>query len=259
MIPARRVELTASHRLFGLKGQAVTAGEQSATMELRLPNLAPLAAYAAQELTRQCGDQCAIGRLPAPPRASSSTPTPHSRRELKFGRAAVGDRARLEFSGAFKDDSLSIDSVKLSGRALVLSASGSIGSRAIDGRWELSLPDLSTVSAVLAGNLKGSGSVQGPMTALAADAKLSSTLSVRGSPSGDLAAEVKVRGLPSAPNGTLAAKGNLDGAPLNVDVSMERSGRARAARRHSSCDLEKRSCRRRSELDAPTSSNCMVR
>ena len=139
--------------------------------------------------------------------------------------AAVGDRARLEFSGAFKDDSLSIDTAKLSGRAIVLSATGSIGSRAVDGRWELSLPDLSIVSTVLAGNLKGAGSVQGPMTALTADAKVTSTLSVRGSQSGDLAADVKVRGLPSAPNGTLAATGTLDGAPLNVDVdvSMERT------------------------------------
>jgi translocation and assembly module TamB len=135
----------------------------------------------------------------------------------------VGDRARLEFSGAFKDDSLSIDSVKLSGRAIVLSANGSIGNRGIDGRWELSLADLSAVSALFAGNLKGVGSVQGPMSALAADAKVTSTLSVRGSQSGDLAADVKVRGLPSAPNGTLVAKGTLDGAPLNVDVSMERT------------------------------------
>ena len=48
--PSRRVELTATHRLFTLKGQAVTAKEQSATLELRVPNLTPLAAYAGQDL-----------------------------------------------------------------------------------------------------------------------------------------------------------------------------------------------------------------
>ena len=220
--PSRRVELTVSHRLFGLKGQAVTAGEQSATMELRLPSLAPLAAYAAQKLNGSAVINAQLAGYPAATRIkldANATITPGT----EIWASAVGDRARLEFSGAFKDDLLSIDSVKLSGRALVLSASGSIGSRSMDGRWQLSLPDLSTVSAVLAGSLQGSGSVQGPLTALAADAKLSSTLSVRGSPSGDLAADVKVRGLPSAPNGTLVAKGNLDGAPLSVDVSMERT------------------------------------
>jgi len=220
--PARHVELTASHRLFSLKAQAITAGEQSATLELRLPNLAPLAAYAAQDLRGSAVVKAQLAGYPADTRIKFD-----ANAELAPGTqvwaAAVGDHARLEFSGAFKDDSLSVDNVKLSGRAILLSASGSISSRAIDGRWELSLPDLSVVSGVLAGNLKGAGKVQGPMTALAADAKLSSTLSVRGSPSGDLVADVNVRGLPSAPNGTLAAKGTLDGAPLNLDVSMART------------------------------------
>jgi translocation and assembly module TamB len=219
---ARPVQLRASHRLFALKGQAVTAGEQSATLELRLPNLAPIAAYAAQDLRGSAVINAQLSGYPAVTRIkldASAALTPG--RQVWAG--AVGDRARVEFSGAFKDDSLSIDNAKLSGRAIVLSASGSIGSRAVDGRWELSLSDLSTVSAVLAGSLKGVGSVQGPMTALAADAKLSSALSLRGSPSGNLTADVKVRGLPSAPNGTLAATGVLDEAPLNIDISMERS------------------------------------
>jgi translocation and assembly module TamB len=220
--PARRVELTAAHRLFALHGQAVTAGEQSATVELRLPNLAPVAAYASQDLRGSAVINAQLAGYPAATRIkldANAALTPGT----QVWAGAVGDRARLEFSGAFKDDSLLIDNAKLSGRALALSASGSVGSRAIDGRWELSLPDLSAVSAVLAGNLKGAGSVQGPITALTADAKVSSTLSVRGTPSGELTADVKVRGLPSAPNGTLAAKGTLDGAPLNVEVSMERS------------------------------------
>ena len=32
-----------------------------------------------------------------------------------------------------------------------------------------------------------------------------------------------MRGLPSAPTGTLAANGSLDGSPLNVEISMERT------------------------------------
>ena len=220
--PARRVELTASHRLFVLKGQAVTTGEQSSTLELRLPNLAPLAAYAAQDLRGSAVINAQLAGYPAATRIKlDANATLTSGTQAWAG--AVGDRPRLEFSGVFKDDSLSIDSAKLSGRAILLSARGSVGTRGIDARWELSLPDLSTVSAVLAGNLKGEGSVQGPMTALAADAKLSSTLSLRGSPSGDLTASVKARGLPSAPNGTLAVTGVLDEAPLNLDISMERT------------------------------------
>jgi hypothetical protein len=32
-----------------------------------------------------------------------------------------------------------------------------------------------------------------------------------------------MRGLPSSPSGTVSAQGMLDGAPLDVDVAMERS------------------------------------
>ncbi len=220
--PARRVELTASHRLFGLKGQAVTRGKQSASLELRLANLTPLAAYAAQDLH---GSAVVAAQLADYPSAThiqldaNAALVPGT----EIWANALGDRARFQFSGTLKDGALTIDIAKLSGAALVVSAGGSIDSRAINGRWELSLSDLSRVSGVLAGSLRGFGSVQGPLTALEADAKLNSTLSVRGSPSGELAADLKVRGLPSAPNGTLAATGTLDGAPLNLEVSMERT------------------------------------
>jgi translocation and assembly module TamB len=220
--PARRLDLTASHRLFALQGQAVTAGVESANLEVRLPNLSPLAAFIAQDVRGSALVHAQVTGYPAATRIkldADAALIPGT----QFWAAAVGDRARLDFSGVFQDGALDIENVKLAGRAVELSAGGSIRSRAIDGHWNMSLPDLSAVSAVLAGSLKGSGSLQGPMTALSADARLSSTLSVRGSQSGDLTADVKVRGLPSAPSGTLSAKGSLDGAPLKVDVSMGRS------------------------------------
>jgi len=220
--PARRLDLTASHRLFALKGQAVTAGEQSASLEVRLPNLSPLAAYVAQDLRGSALIHAQLAGYPAATRIKLDADAALMPGK-QFWAAAVGDRARLDFSGAFKDDALAIENVKLSGRAIELSATGRVGGRAIDGRWNLSLSDLGAVSAVLAGSLKGSGTLQGPMTALSVDARLNSTLSVRGSQSGDLTADIKARGLPSAPSGTLSAKGSLDGSPLNVDVSMARS------------------------------------
>ncbi|MDP9007117.1 MAG: translocation/assembly module TamB domain-containing protein [Pseudomonadota bacterium] len=220
--PARRLEVAASHRLFSLRGQAVTAGEQSATVELRLPNVMPFAAYAAQELR---GSALINARLSGYPGAlqikldASGALIPGA----QIWARAVGDRAKLEFSGSFKDAALNIDNLKFSGRTLVLAANGNVSARSIKARWDLALSDLSAVSPVLAGTLNGSGSVQGPLTALAAEASLSSMLSVRGSQSGALTAEVKVSGLPSTPAGTLIARGSLDGAPLNLDVAMERS------------------------------------
>ncbi|HEY0799203.1 MAG TPA: hypothetical protein VGD54_00055, partial [Steroidobacteraceae bacterium] len=220
--PARRIEVTASHRLFTLRGQAVTAGEQSATVEVRLPNVTPFAAFAGQELRGSAVINAQLNGYPAATHIKLDASAALSLGSQIWA-GAVGDRAKMEFLGTFKDAALTIDTLKLSGRAVELAANGGIGAGSIKGRWDLTLSDLSTVSPVLAGTLKGSGSVDGPVTALIAEANLSSTLSVRGSQSGTLSAQVKARGLPSAPRGTLIAQGSLDGSPLHLDVAVERS------------------------------------
>ncbi|HXI47364.1 MAG TPA: translocation/assembly module TamB domain-containing protein, partial [Steroidobacteraceae bacterium] len=220
--PARPLVLSASHRLFFLHGRAVTAGEPSATVELKLPNVTPFAAYAGQDLR---GSAVINAQLQGYPRAihikldASAALNPG----MQIWATALGDRARLEFSGAFKDDALTIENLKFTGRALALGANGSVSARSIKGQWDVAFSDLSAFSPALAGTLKGSGSVAGAPTELAVEASLNSTLSVRGSPSGTLLAEAKVHGLPSTPSGTLIAKGSLDGAPLQLDVAMERS------------------------------------
>jgi translocation and assembly module TamB len=219
--PAHPLELTAAHRLFSLRGQAQISGDKSASLELRLPNIAPFAAYAAQDLRGSAVISANLAGYPAVHIKLDVNAALTRGRQVWAG--TVGDRARLEFSGLLKDNLLEIENAKLTGQAIVLSAAGRVSGQAIDGRWDLSLPDLSTLSAVLAGTLKGSGSVQGPMTALTANATLNSALSVRGSPSGNLSADLKVRDLPSAPRGTLVAQGTLDGSPLHLAVSMERS------------------------------------
>jgi translocation and assembly module TamB len=220
--PARPLVLSASHRLFSLHGHAVTAGKQSATVELKLPNVTPFAVYAAQDLH---GSAVINAQLEGYPPAThikldaSAALIPG----MQIWAAAVGDRARLEFSGAFKDDALSIENLKFSSRTLELGANGSVSARSIKGQWDVALSDLSTFSPALAGMLKGSGSAAGAPTDLAVEASLNSTFSVRGSQSGKLLAEAKVHGLPTTPSGTLMAKGSLDGAPLQLDVALERT------------------------------------
>jgi translocation and assembly module TamB len=90
--------------------------------------------------------------------------------------------------------------------------------------------DLKLWSPLLAGTLKATGKVDGPSNALTAEARVTSALSVRGSPTGTLSATVAMRGLPSAPSGSFVAQGSFDGAPVNVDVAVEqaRAGSVRA-------------------------------
>jgi translocation and assembly module TamB len=233
---ARPLEVSATHRLFALRGTAetaaVSAGKRSATLELRLPDLTPLAAIGGQKvrgsalLKAQVQNDAASTRLSLDASAALVVGT-----EIWSG--AVGDRATLQLSGALTDRAVTFDSLKFTGRTLVLTGSGDLSRPPPDvpnpnpaqlrARWDLNASDLKSVSPALAGTLKASGVLSGPITALAGTARLTSTLSVRDSQSGTLSADISFKGLPSAPSATIRAQGSLDGAPLQVDAAMERS------------------------------------
>jgi translocation and assembly module TamB len=230
----RPLELSAAHQLFAL--HAVTdvspaaAGKRSATLELRLPNLTPLAALGGQNIRgsalvkAQLSMEDEATRLALDATASLGVGT-----EVWSG--AVGDRAGVQLSGALTERAIVLDSLKFTGRAVSLAASGEVSRPAPDSRdnpsvrarWDLAASDLKLWSPALAGTLKATGTVDGPSTALAVEAQATSALSVRGSPSGTLSASAALRGLPSAPTGTLTAQGSLDGAPVHVNIALERS------------------------------------
>ncbi len=240
--PTRPLDVSASHRLFSLRAAAETAAPKgagrSATAELRLPNLGELAALAGQNVRgsalvkAQLRDDGVAVRVVLDANASLHDGT-------EFWSGVVGERAGLQLSGRLTDGAITVESAKLTGRAGSLTASGDVSRprpgaarqnpQSLRARWDLDISDLKTVSPALAGTLKASGTLAGALTALAGEARLTSTLSVRDSPSGTVSAEVKVRGLPSSPSGTLVAQGTLDGAPVHLDAALER-GRAGSLR-----------------------------
>jgi translocation and assembly module TamB len=230
------LDVSATHRLFSLNAHAEThavkGGKRTATMELRLPDLAPLAALGGQKvrgtgiLKAQLQSDDTTLRMALDASAALSEGT-------EIWSAAVGNRAALQVSGALTDKTVTLDGLKFSGRAVVLTASGSAKRPVAAGRsstpwilrlpWNLNVSDLASVSPALAGTLKASGLLEGPTTAMSGTAQLTSALSVHGTPSGVVTAEAKLRGLPSAPSGSLAAHGTLDGSPLDIEVDLERA------------------------------------
>jgi translocation and assembly module TamB len=217
----RPVEVTASHRLFSLHAHAITQGKQSATVELRLPDLMPFAAFLGQDIR---GSAIVNAQLdePAAPHVkltASASLVPGE----QFWSSAVGDRARLQLSGTLKGHAFTVEDLKFSGRAVSLSANGAISDQAIKTRWSLDVSDLGALSPILAGTLTSSGSLDGPVRAFNAEASVRATVSVRGSPQGSLSAAIKMGGLPSSPGGTVTAQGLFDGAPLQVDAALERA------------------------------------
>jgi translocation and assembly module TamB len=220
----RPVEITATHPLFALKANAITAGQQSAQIDLRLPDIAPFAAL---------GGQTARGDATIKAQVSRHSTSTHLAADISAtldgGKAAWagllrGGNTRLQLAGDLTDEKVAIDRLQLTGPSLSMSANGSVSRAAsadLDIRLDLSLPNLAKVSPALAGTLKLSGKVNGPGNSLSAAADLTSTLSIHGSPSGTISATVLANGLPKTPRGTVEAHGDLDGAPLVLNVSVE--------------------------------------
>ena len=233
---ARPLDVLASHRLFSLHASTdmtpTAAGKRSAALVLRLPDLTPLAALGGQNVA---GSALIKGDLRLEPAATHLTLD--AKTALRVGTEvwseAVGDSPTVQLSGALTGGTIAVESMKLTGRAASLAASGEILRPAPDARspspsvlhtrWNLEVRDLKALSPTLAGTLEASGKMDGPLAAFAAEVQLTSTLSVRGSPTGTLSAAVKMRGLPSNPSGTFAAQGMLDGAPLQVDLVIKRA------------------------------------
>jgi translocation and assembly module TamB len=232
----RPLDVLASHRLFSLHASTemtpAIADERSATLELRLPDLSPLAALGGQNVRGSALVKAQL-RLDAVAMHLTLDASAALRVGTEIWSGAVGDSATLQMSGALTDRTLTLENVKFTGRAASLTASGEAsrpasGSRSpspsiLHGRWNLKVRDLKSLAPTLGGTLEASGTMDGPITAMSGEAQLRSTLSVRDSPAGKLSATVKMQGLPSSLSGSFMAQGMLDGAPLNVDVAMERA------------------------------------
>jgi translocation and assembly module TamB len=231
--PKRPLQLTANHRLLALKVNAVTAGELSAQLDLRLPDVTPFAALGGQEVHGDAEIKAQIKHTPATSgllgTAQSTSLTADATANIDAGEAAWaglvrGSATRLQVAGVLSDKQISIDRLQLNGRAVSLAGGGTIArsdSNDLNLSVELGLPDLATLSPGVIGSLKLSGKVKGPPNSLTADTDLTSTLSIHGSPAGSIEATVHAEGLPKSPRGIVEAHGDLDGAPLRLNVSLE--------------------------------------
>jgi translocation and assembly module TamB len=225
---ARPLSITAAHRLFSLEANAITEGDQSATLDLKLPSVAPFAALAGQDVRGDAAIKAQIRRS-----GSGFALDVDAGAGFSGGTAAwigvVGNRLALKASGALSDDAFSIERLQLTGRALALTANGSAtrGGTAslikdLKARWDLRVADLSILASQLSGTLQGSGTLSGTPAALSADADIRATLSIRGSPPGTVSVGLQARGLPSTPSAAVKVHGTVDDSPLELEAVLGR-------------------------------------
>ena len=233
---ARPIVLSMTHRLLSVRARGTSAGQQAAAIDVRLPDVAPFAALAGQDLHGAATIKAQLARrrsdvgvtLDAELRGAADAPA---------WLAGLGNRLALQVSGAVSADSVNVERMRLTGRGLTFALSGSTSSRAgrtgsiedyfgmLQARWNLEIADLGILSAELGGALQASGRLSGAPSSLAADADLSSMLSIRGSPPGKMSAVLHAKGLPSAPSGTAELHGTLDAAPIDIDAAVDRDAR----------------------------------
>jgi translocation and assembly module TamB len=235
--PRRPLQLSANHQLFALDVKADTAGHRSGDLTLHLPDLKPFSAFAGTKIR---GDAQLTAHLDYTPELTKLTANLDS--HLDAGAAAWaglvrGGTTRLRMAAEMSDQQIVLEDLHLTGRAISLAANARAeraGDQQMRVRFELGLPNLERVSPQVAGDMRVTGTVEGPRQSLSADTRLTSNMSIRGSPRGTVAAQVQARGLPQAPQGIVRADGQLDGAPLqvNVEVQPANHGNYRVTIRH---------------------------
>jgi translocation and assembly module TamB len=225
--PQRPLQLTANHRLFVLNTKAITAGTQSADLTLRVPDLKPFAPLSGAALRGDADLGAHVDYSPSVTRLTADLKSHLDGGSAAWAGLVRGGLTRLQMAAEMTDQQFSLQDLQLTARAVSLNAAARAdrtGDQRINVRYNLGLPDLSRVSAALVGNLKANGSLEGPRQQLSTDTRLTTSLSVHGSPRGTVTARVQASGLPGAPEGVLEAGGELDGAPLRVNVEVQPAG-----------------------------------
>ena len=241
--PTRPLALTANHRLFALSANAITAGDPSADLNLRLPDLRPLSPMAGVRLRGDAQLTAHVNYSPASTRAPSSTrATAELDARLDGGDAAWsglvrGGPTQARMALTLTDERIHVQNLEVLAPGISLTGDAATerkGDPSLNARFAVKLPDLHRLSADAKGSLTIEGSVNGPRNDLSADTQIHANLSLRSAPPAALAARIHATGLPRTPNGVIDAEGALDGAPLKLtaEIHSPDAGEYRATIHH---------------------------
>ncbi|NJD08369.1 MAG: hypothetical protein FIA97_18015, partial [Methylococcaceae bacterium] len=212
------VRFSLRHPLLELRGDG-RAADRTATSELILPRLAPLAPLADLDLA-------GAGHLQLDAHQTDDGP------ELKFQGALtvtggsgpwpglLGPEASFAGSATMQPNRVGLTDVKFNSQALSFTTAGTLTTDAADLRWQLDLTDLAPLGLGSGGRLNGQGRLQGPFDNLAVHAQLQGQGGSVG-PLGPATARLELEGLPRSAHGRLDAQAALAGSPLNLAVAIE--------------------------------------
>jgi translocation and assembly module TamB len=219
--PDRPVTFALRHPLLSVEGQAATQGELRGKAELKLPDLAPLAAVGGVDARGSALASLRVSLKDDAVRIDSD-----GKLAVTGGRAPLpalaGGAARFGASAELRGADLKLSRFQFDGKALNLSASGGVSAQAIGLDWKLALSDVAAVAPKLSGRVSLAGRLAGPAENFAVAADLNGELAAPGLPRGAVSGKLELQGLPRAPAGPLTAQGAVFGAPLRLAVDARR-------------------------------------
>ncbi len=243
----RPLEFALTHRLFSIRGRAVTTANRSMTAAIALPDVAPFAALAHRDI----GGNARVNLDLAWANAGVSILADADAAHLSGPEAwlkPIGERVSMRLAATLGAHDIAVSTMRITGRAWSLSLDGDARRRSsadaprqsagaygrlggyvasLKARWRLDVHDLAVVSPALAGSLTMSGAAEGPPDALAGNARLVSNFTWRGSAAAALTADVHTRGWPSAMSGSLLVGGKFDAAPVKLALDWHPDREAR--------------------------------
>jgi translocation and assembly module TamB len=227
----RPLQLSVANRLFDVDVQAITTGSRSASFDLHLHDLSALAAVYHQDIR---GTMSLSGKVAQ--QGGNTTLDVSAAGDLTGASLAaklLGNDMRLHVAGSMTPVNIYLDTLDLSGRALSVTGDAQADRagpgastrfvQSVRAHWRVLLPKLAVIDPSAAGSLESTGSVDGPLQSLTANAQVRTSIEVRGAAPGTIEATLQARGLPSAPRATFQARGTFDGAPLQLEASLEQA------------------------------------
>ncbi len=137
--------------------------------------------------------------------------------------ALIGSAATFTAAGELHGSDVTLRSLHLAGAKLGVDGSGSLVGGVAATQVAVTLPELAVLAPSLSGALKLETKLAGRLDALTADATLAGTLGTTGFPAAPVTASLHAEGLPGSPSGTLSAQATLEGAPLTLAATAQRT------------------------------------
>lgn len=223
--PDRPVTFALRHTLIQLDGTAKTEGTQQVRAHLVVPDLSPLAAAGGTDI-RGSADL----DLQAAMQDGTTTASAIGRLSITGGMAPVpaliGDDGHIDVAASLHDQDVNLSRLEVSGKALTVSANGTLVDQTLDANWAVALADLTAVQPNVSGKMDAKGHAGGTLKNLAVQADIGADVATKGYPPGHLTATVNATELPSAPHANVQANGTLLDAPLTLALTADEANGA---------------------------------